>query len=277
MKTWIISLSLLVISQSVSALTPWQQVKQPVDGTPQSVGGFANGCIIGAKALPLESENYQVMRTKQLRYFGHPELIQTIRRITDNAAQRRLGTVLIGDMGMPVGGRFTTGHASHQTGLDVDIWLQLPEKRWGEKRLQSPRAIDLVDKSGKSVVSTLWQPEIGELIKLAAEDKKVTRIFVHPAIKQQLCADAGNDRNWLRKVRPWFGHRAHMHVRIACPKESKECIEQLAPPVGDGCGEELAGWLAETKLPSAKPNNQPPPKPPAICQALLDNDFKLKK
>ncbi len=38
-----------------------------------------------------------------------------------------MGTVLIGDMGMPAGGRFNGGHASHQTGLDVDIFLQLPK------------------------------------------------------------------------------------------------------------------------------------------------------
>lgn len=277
MKILILALSLLVSVQVLSAPTPWQTAKQPVDGVPSSVGGFSNGCIIGAKPLPLENDAYQVMRTKQLRYFGHPELIQFITRVTNNAAQRHLGTVLIGDMGMPVGGRFSSGHASHQTGLDVDIWLQLPQKRWSAKQLQSPKAIDLVDKSGKNVVANLWRPEIGELIKLAAEDKKVTRIFVHPAIKQQLCIDAQGDRTWLRKVRPWFGHRAHMHVRIACPKESKECLEQLPPPAGDGCGEELAGWLAETKLPNAKPNNQPPPKPPATCQALLDNNFKLKK
>ncbi|MFP1497777.1 penicillin-insensitive murein endopeptidase [Escherichia coli] len=29
--------------------------------------------------------------------------------------------MLICDMGMPAGGRFNGGHASHQTGLDVDI------------------------------------------------------------------------------------------------------------------------------------------------------------
>lgn len=275
MKNWIIALSLLTASHCALALTPWQQVKKPVEGAPQSVGGFSNGCIIGAKALPLQSDNYQVMRAKSLRYFGHPELIRFITRMTDKTAQNNLGTVLIGDMGMPVGGRFSSGHASHQTGLDVDVWLQLPAKRWSGKQLQNPKPIDLVDKEGKNVVDKLWRPEIGQLIKTAAEDKQVTRIFVHPAIKQQLCLEAGSDRNWLRKVRPWFGHRAHMHVRIACPKDSKECIEQAPPPKGDGCGDELASWLAESQLPSGKPNNQPPPQPPATCQALLDNNFKL--
>jgi penicillin-insensitive murein endopeptidase len=275
MKKWIIVLTLFAAVQAGAALTPWQQAKQPVKGAPQSVGGFSNGCIIGAQPLALENDGYQVMRSKQRRYFGHPELIAFIHRLTDSVAQNNLGTLLIGDMGMPVGGRFSSGHASHQTGLDVDIWLQLPQNRWSQKQLESPKAIDLVDSDGKRVVDSRWQPEIGRLIQLAAEDKQVTRIFVHPAIKQQLCLDAGSDRRWLRKVRPWFGHRAHMHVRIACPVGSKECIDQPLPPVGDGCGEELTSWLTEKTLPSAKPNNQPPPKPPKTCQALLDNNFKL--
>lgn len=277
MKNWIIALALCVVSQSALALTPWQQVKRPVEGAPQSVGGFSNGCIIGAQPLPLKSDNYQVMRTGKLRYFGHPELISFIARVTERAAQNGLGTVLIGDMGMPVGGRFETGHASHQTGLDVDIWLQLPSKRWSEKQLQNPKAIDLVDGSGKSVTAKLWRPEIGELIKLAAEDRSVMRIFVHPAIKKQLCLEAGNDRQWLRKVRPWFGHRAHMHVRIACPKDSKECLEQAPPPAGDGCGQELQSWLEAPRLPTAKPGRQKPPELPATCQALLDNNFTLPR
>jgi penicillin-insensitive murein endopeptidase len=80
------------------------------------------------------------------------------------------------------------------------------------------------------VVPSLWSPQISQLIKLAAEDSDVTRIFVNPAIKQQLCLDAGSDREWLRKVRPWFQHRAHMHVRLRCPAGSLECEDQAPPP-----------------------------------------------
>ena len=272
---WIIGMVLFTASHAILASTPWQKIKQPVEGIPQSIGSFSNGCIIGAEAIPQDHPAYQVMRTEQVRYFGHPQLIQSIYRITHQAMEKELGTVLIGDLGMPVGGRFSSGHASHQTGLDADIWLQLPKQRWSQQQLKSPKAIDLVNKQGKAVVPSLWQPEIGELIKLAAKDKAVTRIFVHPAIKKQLCLEAGTDRNWLRKVRPWFGHRAHMHIRIACPKDSKACLEQPLPPAGDGCGEELESWFKEQKLPSSKPGNVEPPPPPAICQALLDNNFKI--
>lgn len=189
----------LVTMVPVMAATPWQKITHPVAGSPQSIGGFANGCVIGAQPLPLESADYQVMRSDQRRYFGHPDLLNFIHRLSAQAHQQQLGTVLIGDMAMPAGGRFSSGHASHQSGLDVDIWLQLPKQRWSQQQLLKPQPIDLVAVDGKRVIPALWQPQIESLIKLAAKDNDVTRIFVNPAIKKQLCLDAGADRQWLHK------------------------------------------------------------------------------
>ncbi|HAU6655414.1 TPA: penicillin-insensitive murein endopeptidase, partial [Salmonella enterica] len=223
MKKTAIALLAWFVSSASLAATPWQKITHPVPGAAQSIGSFANGCIIGADTLPVQSDNYQVMRTDQRRYFGHPDLVMFIQRLSHQAQQRGLGTVLIGDMGMPAGGRFNGGHASHQTGLDVDIFLQLPKTRWSQAQLLRPQALDLVSRDGKHVVPSRWSSDIASLIKLAAQDNDVTRIFVNPAIKQQLCLDAGSDRDWLRKVRPWFQHRAHMHVRLRCPADSLEC------------------------------------------------------
>ncbi|WP_141028828.1 penicillin-insensitive murein endopeptidase, partial [Salmonella enterica] len=236
MKKTAIALLAWFVSSASLAATPWQKITHPVPGAAQSIGSFANGCIIGADTLPVQSDNYQVMRTDQRRYFGHPDLVMFIQRLSHQAQQRGLGTVLIGDMGMPAGGRFNGGHASHQTGLDVDIFLQLPKTRWSQAQLLRPQALDLVSRDGKHVVPSRWSSDIASLIKLAAQDNDVTRIFVNPAIKQQLCLDAGSDRDWLRKVRPWFQHRAHMHVRLRCPADSLECEDQPLPPPGDGCG-----------------------------------------
>ncbi len=267
-KTLIAALALFV-SASTLAATPWQKITQPIPGTPQSIGAFANGCIVGAQGLPIQSDNYQVMRTDQRRYFGHPDLLLFIQRLTSKVHNLGLGTVLIGDMGMPAGGRFNGGHASHQSGLDVDIFLQLPKTRWTSAQLLKPQALDLVSRDGKHVVSSLWQPDIASLIKAAAQDSEVTRIFVNAAIKQQLCLDAGNDRDWLNKVRPWFQHRAHMHVRLRCPADSLECQDQAPPPPGDGCGEELQSWFKPAKPGTTPAKKTPPPLHPS-CQALLD-------
>ncbi|EFO1571114.1 penicillin-insensitive murein endopeptidase [Escherichia coli] len=268
-KTAIALLALLASSASLAA-TPWQKITQPVPGSAQSIGSFSNGCIVGADMLPIQSEHYQVMRTDQRRYFGHPDLVMFIQRLSSQVSNLGMGTVLIGDMGMPAGGRFNGGHASHQTGLDVDIFLQLPKTRWTSAQLLRPQVLDLVSRDGKHVVSTLWKPEIFSLIKLAAQDKDVTRIFVNPAIKQQLCLDAGTDRDWLRKVRPWFQHRAHMHVRLRCPADSLECEDQPLPPSGDGCGAELQSWFEPPKPGTTKPEKKTPPPLPPSCQALLD-------
>ena len=270
MKKVLCALLALFASSAVFAATPWQKITHPISGSAQSIGAFSNGCIVGAEPLPLNADNYQVMRTDQRRFFGHPDLVRFIQRLSSETQRTGMGTVLIGDMGMPAGGRFNGGHASHQTGLDVDIFLQLPKTRWSASQLLKPQALDLVARDGKSVVPSLWKPEIGGLIKLAALDEDVTRIFVNPAIKQQLCLDAGPDRDWLRKVRPWFQHRAHMHVRLRCPPDSLECEEQAPPPPGDGCGEELQSWFIPAKPGSQSPVKKTPPPPPPSCQALLD-------
>ncbi|WP_025903301.1 penicillin-insensitive murein endopeptidase [Tatumella sp. UCD-D_suzukii] len=263
-------LMLLLKTPAMAAATPWQSIQHPVSGAPQSIGSFANGCIIGAQQLPPDAADYQVMRPDQRRYFGHPDLIRFIQRFSARVAAEDNGEVLIGDMGMAAGGRFSSGHASHQTGLDVDIWLQLPARRWTAQQLLHPQPLDLVSADGKHIVARHWSPGVMQMIKLAAEDPEVTRIFVNPAIKQQLCLQAGSDRGWLQKVRPWFGHRAHMHVRLRCPAGSTQCQDQPAPPAGDGCGAELASWFLPAKPSASSPVKRTPPLPPA-CQALLDN------
>ena len=128
-KTALAALALFA-STGLSGGDAWQKITHPVAGSAQSIGAFSNGCIVGAQALPLQSDTYQVMRTDQRRYFGHPDLVLFIQRLGNQVNNLGLGTMLIGDMGMPAGGRFNGGHASHQTGLDVDIFLQLPKTRW---------------------------------------------------------------------------------------------------------------------------------------------------
>ncbi|WP_252398846.1 penicillin-insensitive murein endopeptidase, partial [Escherichia coli] len=109
-KTAIALLALLASSASLAA-TPWQKITQPVPGSAQSIGSFSNGCIVGADTLPIQSEHYQVMRTDLRRYFGHPDLVMFIQRLSSQVSNLGMGTVLIGDMGMPAGGRFNGGHA----------------------------------------------------------------------------------------------------------------------------------------------------------------------
>ncbi len=204
------------------------------------------------------------MRTDQRRYFGHPDLVMFIQRLSSQVSNLGMGTVLIGDMGMPAVGVSTAGQeASHQTGLDVDIFLQLPKTRWTSAQLLRPQALDLVSRDGKHAVSTLWKPEIFSLIKLAAQDKDVTRIFVNPVIKQQLCLDAGTDRDWLRKVRPVFSiARICMYDYVALPivwSVKINLYRHQAMVAGQN-----ASWFEPPKPGTTKPEKKtPPPLPPA--------------
>uniref|UniRef100_UPI0035B42EB3 penicillin-insensitive murein endopeptidase n=1 Tax=Rhodoblastus sp. TaxID=1962975 RepID=UPI0035B42EB3 len=95
-------------------------------------------------------------------------------------------------------------------------------------------------------------------------------------IKKALCREATGDRSWLHKVRPYYGHNYHFHVRIACPDGSEACKEQDPVPAGDGCDESLAFWFRDSILhPRLNPNAKPKPPmtmanlPPECRQVLV--------
>ena len=89
-----------------------------------------------------------------------------------------------------------------------------------------------------------------EVIKIATKDERVTRIFVNPLIKKELCvmAEEKNDMDWLKKMRPWAGQYNHFHVRLSWPKNSELCINQADVNNSSGCGSELDFWMKKDKL-----------------------------
>src|SRR3954470_19339871 len=90
----------------------------------EAIGFYAKGCIAGAQALPINGDTWQVMRLSRNRYWGHPDLVRLVERLSVKA-HKEAGWpgILVGDMSQPRGGPMITGHASHQVGLDADIWL----------------------------------------------------------------------------------------------------------------------------------------------------------
>lgn len=119
-----------------------------------------------------------------------------------------------------------TGHASHQMGLDADIWLRMGSMSDTDALNSDGKGLLVVNRKAQRVDESVWTANHAKLIKLAAEDPKVTRIFVNPAIKLKLCETAGSDRAWLHKIRPWFGHDSHFHVRLTCPQGAQHCENQ---------------------------------------------------
>lgn len=235
----------------------------------RAIGSFARGCLAGAKALPVDGETWQVMRLSRNRMWGHPDLISLIERIAKRAP-REAGWpgLLVGDISQPRGGPMLTGHASHQIGLDADIWLTpMPDRRLTKGERENMSATNLVRSDWMDVNDKIYSEEHLALIRLAAKERAVARIFVNPAIKVALCRDAGADRGWLSKVRPMWGHNYHFHIRITCPAGDDTCADQPVPGNEDGCGAELQDWLKKQYTAMHKPKppgggSGKPPKPP---------------
>ena len=134
-------------------------------------------------------------------------------------------------------------------------------------------ATNVVAADKKDVDPGLWTPGHFAVIKAAAEDPKVERIFVNAAIKKALCRDAGTDRAFLHKVRPWWGHNYHFHVRIGCQPGSPECKAQDPAGDGEGCGKDLDYWFSPGILNPPPPKEPPKPRPP-LTMADLPNECR---
>ena len=251
----------------------------PAPGPARAIGSYSKGCLAGAIELPADGPNWQVMRPSRNRAWGHPVLIAFLERLAAQAA----GTagwpgLLVGDIAQPRGGPMLTGHESHQIGIDADIWLTpMPDRRLSPAERDTMAATDMVAESGDDIDPKIWRPEHRQLLETAARGAGVARIFVNPAIKRALCRkagrEAGADRDWLRRIRPWWGHNYHFHLRLRCPPGETQCKDQAEPPAGDGCGAELAWWFtAEAKHPKLGPPGKPllVSNLPAACAALVE-------
>jgi penicillin-insensitive murein endopeptidase len=238
----------------------------------RAIGFYSKGCLAGATALPVDGPTWQVMRLSRNRNWGHPELIALLERLAAKAPKiADWPGILVGDLAQPRGGPMLTGHASHQLGLDADVWLTpMPTRTLTREERETISATMIVRPDRRDVDEKVWTPGHLQMIKAAAEESIVERIFVNAAIKKALCREAGKDRAWLEKVRPYWGHDYHMHIRIRCPKDSPDCKPQDPTGDGDGCGKELDYWFQESILRPPPPKEPPKPKPPLTMADLPD-------
>lgn len=249
----------------------WAKIREPLTGPAAAVGFYAAGCLQGAEALPLDGDGYSVMRPSRHRFYGHPSLITYV---TNLAATTRatFGTrLLIGDMAPPRGGPMLTGHASHQNGLDVDVWLTTLARHPTEAERERLPATSFV--VGRKRLRPNWDEAQARLLAAAADNEGVNRIFVSPPIKRYMCQDY-QTAPWLYRLRPWWGHEDHFHVRLRCPPGSPLCEEQDAlDPADTGCGENLAWWFsaeADREWHRLSTSTEPRQFPalPAVCSAM---------
>lgn len=275
---------LFCLALPVAADTPAKQlfgkVRTASPHKAASYGGYSKGCVAGAMQLPETGPTWQAMRLSRNRNWGHPELIAFLERLSETAAkQPGWKGLYIGDMSQPRGGPMLSGHASHQIGLDADIWMLPPNRlNLSAKERESLSSISMQRANG-AYVNGSWTRAHHEILKAAAKDKAVARIFVFPGAKVQMCNDEKGDRSWLRKIRPWWGHHYHFHVRLACPRGARGCVDQDPPPPGDGC-QDAAQWANNILNPPPPDPNAPKPTPrrelvladlPAQCAPVLSS------
>jgi penicillin-insensitive murein endopeptidase len=254
----------------------WQAQRLPAAGPALSIGTCSCGCLQGAATLPVSGRGYEVLHLGRNRRFGHPSLVSFVQRLAKAAAQQKLGLLVVGDLSQPRGGPTPSGHRSHQTGLDADIGYVAP--RGAHAGLSAATreqlsAVAVVDPKTHAKTAA-WTPKVLKLLALAAADPAVDRIFVDPGIKRLACEDpATATAAWQGRLRPWWNHHDHFHVRLKCPPDSPLCVPQEPPP-NDGCGASLAWWFGDDATATRVKKKEaataaPEPELPPACASLV--------
>ena len=156
-------------------------------------GFYSKGCVQGAIAIPTDGPTWQAMRLERNRRWGHPDLIKLVVKLSQDGRKVGWNGLLVGDISQARGGPMLSGHASHQLGLDADVWLNpMPNRRLTRKERRDTSAISMLRYSknsrGKYYLDqnhlnrkVFTQAHFG-IIKTAAKYKQVERILVHPTI-----------------------------------------------------------------------------------------------
>ncbi|KPQ08808.1 MAG: penicillin-insensitive murein endopeptidase MepA [Rhodobacteraceae bacterium HLUCCA09] len=230
----------------------------------EAIGSYAKGCAAGLVQLPETGPTWQAMRLSRNRNWGHPEAIAFIVDLSEFATRVGWKGLYVGDISQPRGGPMTSGHQSHQIGLDIDIWMK-PATRLDLSRAQRESLSSISVRSvDQRAVNGNWTRAHHEILKRAAQDSRVDRVFVTPPVKIEMCKTARrSDRDWMQKIRPIYGHHYHFHVRLKCPGGNRAC-ETQRPTVselskgGDGCDDTLMWWVTDYLNP---PKVQKPAEP----------------
>ena len=249
--------------------------------TAQPHGGYAKGCLAGGVALPETGPTWQAMRLSRNRNWGHPETIDFIQDLSRVAAtQPGWEGLYVGDISQPRGGPMLSGHRSHQIGMDVDFWMLPPDRLTLTRAERESLSSISLRRANGAYTNDNWTRQHHEILKAAAKDPRTARIFVFPGAKVRMCAEETGDKQWLRKIRPWWGHHYHFHVRLNCPSGARGCVNQSPPPAGDGCAE-AQQWVQNILDPPPPDPNAPKPKPrreltmadlPGQCVGVLQSE-----
>lgn len=205
------------------------------------MGYYSSGSLINGVSLPDSGPGYMKLFLQRKRAWGTQEMINMIiRSAADmNSTFPGMDRLQVGDISQQGGGDVSDLHSSHQNGQDVDLTYYRKDK------VEQP-AHHVNGFSESMVINNRLSKNFDtarnwEFIKRLHENGDVQRIFVDPVIKKEFCRFARTKNELfrfddiLRSLRTLENHADHMHVRLRCPPNARECISQEDPPSGTGC------------------------------------------
>lgn len=205
------------------------------------IGYYSDGLLKNGVRLPDEGPGYMHLFLHRNRGWGTQEMIDLITKSAESMDKKfpKVDRLQVGDISQEGGGPVTDLHDSHQNGLDVDLTYYRTNKIE-----QSPSHIngfaELMVVRGK-ISKNFDSARNWQFLKTLHANGDVQRIFMDPVIKKEICRYARSVKESavhlevLRSLRPYPNHQEHMHVRLKCPPDAKECRSQDDPPAGSGC------------------------------------------
>jgi penicillin-insensitive murein endopeptidase len=272
MKRLAATLALLALAAGPATIqAPSHPAHTPAPGPPHIIADAHGGCIAGAVRLPDAAPGLQTIRAGKSSFWGMPETITHLLTLGERAQAAGFPTLYMGDISNPRGGPIQGGHISHQIGVDADVYLDItPHPPLTQAQRETLEPASLVRPDGRNIDPARWRPGHIALLKLAAGLPDIDRVLVNPAIKKALCEQVTGDRTWLRRIRPWYGHAAHMHLHFRCPANQPQCTDMPPPPPGDSCDASLEWWFTQLSAPAKPPGPPgPPPRIPAACAPIM--------
>lgn len=236
---------------SAALFQEWEKIKTPLPGPAQAIGFYSAGCLQGAQKLEKDEVGFSMMRLTRNRYYAHPNMIAFLKTLGAKLKNQKMPTLLIGDVSPPRGGPMRTGHSSHQVGLDADLWLTMLSRRPTNRERETMKAPSYV-LNGKKL-KKMWGPTQIQLVTAVAEMDGINRIFISPVMKKFFCEKFPN-APWLYKLRPWWDHEDHIHVRLNCPTAPDSPLCKVQEPVDSkdpDCKIDLDQWKEE-KVPTER-------------------------
>jgi len=221
-----------------------------------SWGTHSRGALLGAVALPIEGDGYQIhpdWRGRD-RSFAIEELVGGLTRAFALMRQTVPGSLAyVGDLSLRRGGD-SSMHRSHESGRDVDIFYYAADRE-GKSLTNLPAMLRFAD-DGRAKAWSSAKPgqhqrqplpdahldlrQTWALVASLLSDPmmEVQWIFIHQPLAELLLQEAEREnadlalraraREILHQPTDARPHDDHMHVRVFCPVQSRMfgCVDK---------------------------------------------------